>query len=136
MGDLNENYDEFYRRNGKVISALLPDDPRAAEFADLYGLDENAPNTAAIIGELQKDFIILSKSKPPVPRYFPAGVLSLYSPWAEMEDGSYYYKNNWETIDHFLLSPNLFNGTGWDFERCAVINSPPFVSAKGFPVAY
>jgi endonuclease/exonuclease/phosphatase family metal-dependent hydrolase len=137
MGDLNENYDEFYRRNGTAISALLPDDPRAAEFANLYGLDESNPDIVTIIGELQKDFIILSKSKPPEARYFPAGVLTLYSPWAaELQDGSYYYKNDWETIDHFLLSPQLFNGTGWDFENCEVVNSPPFVSAKGFPVSY
>jgi len=137
MGDLNENYDEFYRRNGTAISALLPDDPRAAEFANLYGLDGDDPNTAAIIGERQKDFIVLSKTKPPETRYFPAGVLTLYSPWAaELQDGSYYYKNDWETIDHFLLSPQLFDGTGWDFESCKVVNTPPFVSAKGFPVAY
>jgi endonuclease/exonuclease/phosphatase family metal-dependent hydrolase len=137
MGDLNENYDEFYRRSGNAISALLPDDPRAAEFANLYGLDEDDPDTAAIIGERQKDFIILSKTKPPATRYFPAGVVTLYSPWAaELQDGSYYYKNDWETIDHFLLSPQLFNETGWDFENCEVVNSPPFVGAKGYPIAY
>jgi endonuclease/exonuclease/phosphatase family metal-dependent hydrolase len=133
MGDLNENYDEFYRRSGKAISALIPDDPRAAEFTGLYGLDGNITDIAA----LQKDFIILSKNKPPAARYFPAGVVTLYSPWAaELEDGSYYYKNDWETIDHFLLSPQLFNGAGWDFENCQVVNSPPFVSAKGYPVSY
>jgi endonuclease/exonuclease/phosphatase family metal-dependent hydrolase len=134
MGDLNENYDEFYRRSGTTISALLPDDPRAAEFVGMSDLDEG---TARIIGELQKDFIILSKNKPPTTRYFPHGVIALYSPWAEeLQDGSYYYKNNWETIDHFLLSPQLFDETGWDFENCEVVNSPPFVSAKGFPVSY
>jgi endonuclease/exonuclease/phosphatase family metal-dependent hydrolase len=134
MGDLNENYDEFYRRSGTAISALLPDDPRAAEFVGLFGLDEG---TARIIDELQKDFIILSKNKPPTTRYFPDGVIVLYSPWAaELEDGSYYYRNNWETIDHFLLSPQLFNGIGWDFENCEVVNSPPFASAKGLPISY
>jgi hypothetical protein len=136
MGDLNENYDEFYRRSGTVISALLPDDPRAAEFSGLYGLDESDPRTVAKIAELQKDFIIISKSKPPAARYFPDGVLSLYSPWAEMEDGTFYYKNNWETIDHFLLSPQLFTGAGWDFESCEVVNSPPFTGTKGLPVSY
>jgi endonuclease/exonuclease/phosphatase family metal-dependent hydrolase len=136
MGDLNENYDEFYRRSGTVISALLPDDPRAAEFTRLYGLDENDPHTATKIAELQKDFIIVSKNKPPSLRYFPDGVLALYSPWAEMEDGSYYYRNNWETIDHFLLSPQLFTGSGWDFDRCEVINAPPFANAKGLPFSY
>jgi endonuclease/exonuclease/phosphatase family metal-dependent hydrolase len=136
MGDLNENHDEFYRRGGTVISALIPDDPRAAEFTHLYVLDGSDPHIAAKIGEVQKDFIILSKNKPPSTRYFPDEVLALYSPWAEMEDGSFYYRNNWETIDHFLLSPQLFTGSGWDFEHCKVVNSPPFASAKGLPVSY
>jgi hypothetical protein len=136
MGDLNENHDEFYRRSGTAISALMPDDLRAAEFTDLYGLDSSDPSTAARIGEIQKDFIILSKNKPPATRYFPEGVLALYSPWAEMEDGSYYYRNDWETIDHFLLSPQLFSGSGWDFEHCKVVNFPPFASAKGYPSSY
>jgi len=137
MGDLNENYDEFYRRSGEAISALLPDDPRAAEFSGLYGLDDDDPDTITLIEERQKDFIILSKGKPPAIRYFPDGVVSLYSPWsAELQDGSYYYKSDWETIDHFLLSPQLFDETGWDFESCMVVNYPPFVSAKGYPVAY
>jgi endonuclease/exonuclease/phosphatase family metal-dependent hydrolase len=87
MGDLNENYDEFYRRSGTVISALLPDDPRAAEFTSLP--DFNDTGTAGIFNEWQKDFIILSKSKPPSARYFPDGALALYSPWAaELENGS------------------------------------------------
>ena len=135
MGDLNENYDEFYRRSGAAISALLPDDSRAAEFSGLYGLDGGDVDA---IKELQKDFIILSKGKPPSVRYFPEGVTVLYSPWAaELQNGSYYYKSDWETIDHFLLSPQLFDETGWEFENCAVVNYPPFVSTtKGLPVAY
>jgi hypothetical protein len=132
-GDLNENHDEFYRRSGTAISALLPDDPRSAEITGLYGLGKNDPN----IAELQKDFIILSKNKPPSTKYFPPGVLTVYSPWAgELQDGSYLYKNAWETIDHFLLSAQLFSGTGWGFENCEVVNTPPFVNTNGHPVAY
>jgi endonuclease/exonuclease/phosphatase family metal-dependent hydrolase len=136
MGDLNENHDEFYRHGGTVISALIPDDPRAAEFTGLHGLDGSDPRTAAKIGELQKDFIVISKNKPPAAQYFPDEVLTLYSPWAEMEDGTYYYRDDWETIDHFLLSPQLFTGSGWEFEHCEIINSPPFASAKGYPSSY
>ena len=134
MGDLNENHDDFYRRGGKVINALMPDDPHAAEFTGLYGIDST---------ERQKDFLILVKNKPPSARYFPSGAITLYSPWftelrKENDDssGSYYYKNNWETIDHFLLSPQLFDGSGWDFENARILNFPPFTSAKGVPVAY
>ncbi|MDR0473337.1 MAG: endonuclease/exonuclease/phosphatase family protein [Treponema sp.] len=133
MGDLNENYDEFYRRNGGAICALLPDDPWCAELTGFNGLDERS---AELCAELQKDFIILSKSKPPVTRHFSGQPISLYSPWAEMENGSYYYRNDWETIDHFLLSAQLFNGSGWDFANCMVVDNSAFVNSGGHPMAY
>jgi hypothetical protein len=53
-----------------------------------------------------------------------------------MKDGSYYYQNKWETIDHFLLSGPLFDGAEWDFDSAAVINQPPFTNDKGAPAAY
>jgi endonuclease/exonuclease/phosphatase family metal-dependent hydrolase len=135
MGDLNENHDEFYRRGGAVISALLPDDPRSAELAGFYHMTEAQSGTAS--DELQKDFIVLGKSKPPAARYFPNQVLTLYSPWfGGLENGSYYYKNAWETIDHFLLTAQLFDGTGWEFENCMVIDTAPFATATGHPAAY
>jgi endonuclease/exonuclease/phosphatase family metal-dependent hydrolase len=134
LGDLNENYDEFYRQNGAAISALLPDDPRSADLAGLYesGGEENARTD-----ELQKDFFIISKDKPPQSRYFPPETVALYSPWfGELENGSYYYKNEWETIDHFLLSGQLFNDSGWEFENSAVVDYPPFTNNSGYPAAY
>ena len=148
MGDLNENYDEFYRRSGAEICALLPDDPHSAELANLYGIDESSEEIDKLIGELQQDFIIITKNKPPSTRFFPAGTFSMYSPWAdEVEStsigdgssgdiGTYYYRNDWETIDHFLLSAELFDGKNWDFERCLILNSRPFASARGLPVSY
>jgi endonuclease/exonuclease/phosphatase family metal-dependent hydrolase len=136
MGDLNENYDEFYRRSGTVICALMPDDPRSADLTGLY-TSGDSPDAAAAIGKTQPDFIILSKSKPPATRYFPAQAATLYSPWAAgLENGTYYYKNEWETIDHFLLAAPLFDNTGWEFETCAVVNRPPFANANGHPAAY
>jgi endonuclease/exonuclease/phosphatase family metal-dependent hydrolase len=141
MGDLNENYDEFYRRNGEVISALLPDDPRSASQTGFYqlvpGTAKDAAGTTEQARELQKDFLILSKNKPPAARYFPAEAWVLYSPWAgELKNGSYYYKNDWETIDHFLLSAPLFDNSGWEYEGCAAADYPPFASPNGYPAAY
>ncbi|MDR0623709.1 MAG: endonuclease/exonuclease/phosphatase family protein [Treponema sp.] len=136
MGDLNENHDEFYRRNRGVISALLPDDPLAANLAGLYKLSgENAD--PAVIEKMQADFLILSSTRPPAAVYFPPGVTTLYSPWGhDMENGSYYYQNKWETIDHFLLSEAFFDGAGWEFESCYVVNQPPFTNARGLPNGY
>jgi endonuclease/exonuclease/phosphatase family metal-dependent hydrolase len=133
MGDLNENYDEFYRRNGEEICALLPDDPRSAEIAGFYNIDHDTLLTARI----QKDFLIISKNKPPQARYFSGEPIVLYSPWMnDLENGSYYYKNAWETIDHFLLSAGLFNSINWVYDTCSVINYPPFASTVGRPMAY
>jgi hypothetical protein len=129
MGDLNENHDEFYRKDGLVISALLPDDPRAAELAD-YTSDASAKG-------VQKDFLILSQQKPPQSVYFASEAVVLYSPWGqELQEGSYMYQNSWETIDHFLLSPSLFDQKGWDFDACRVIKQEPFINAKGYPSTY
>lgn len=123
MGDLNENHDEFYRRGGVVPNALMPDDPKAAS------LIQN--------GSTDNYFLILSKEKPPRSEYFPGKQTVLYSPWEnELKNGSYYFRDNWETIDHFLLSEELFDGRDWDFETCMVLNTQPFINAKGIPNAY
>jgi endonuclease/exonuclease/phosphatase family metal-dependent hydrolase len=117
MGDLNENHDEFYRRNG-VICALLPDDSGVLDG-----------------GGVPEDCLILSGEKPPRTRQ--TNVPVLYSPWnRELEYGSYYYKETWETIDHFLLSDAFFDGAGWDFEDCRVFNTAPFINSAGYPDAY
>jgi endonuclease/exonuclease/phosphatase family metal-dependent hydrolase len=126
MGDLNENHDEFYRRNRGVICALFPDDPEA--FAEA-----NAGTFTG--GETPDDCLILSGEKPPRTRQADGSVL--YSPWGrELEGGSYYYKNTWETIDHLLLSDAFFDGRDWDFESCRVLNAAPFINAAGYPDAY
>ena len=122
MGDLNENHDEFYRYKGSIpgIYSLLPDDSDAAL------LEEKTPG----------DFLVLSGEKPPLSVNFK-DVPALYSPWvAEMDGGSYYYRGDWETIDHFLLSEWLFSGSLWNYSRCYVLNHEPFVSSKGIPNAY
>jgi len=120
-GDLNQNYDEFYRQDASMICALLPDDPYCALLA----------------AEIQKDFIVISKNMPPEPVNFPPETISFYSPWLrELENGSYYYKNDWETIDHFLISHQLFDNTGWEYEKALIVNIPPFANASGIPSPY
>ncbi|MDR0706270.1 MAG: endonuclease/exonuclease/phosphatase family protein [Treponema sp.] len=136
MGDLNENYDEFYRQGNKVVTALLPDDSEAAALV-LSGVKkglESAPCT---------DFLVISEKKPPSARYFSEGggwefaPAVFYSPWSsELSGGSYKYRDAWETIDHFLLNAPLFDGAGWDFDSCSVINAGPFINAYGYPASY
>jgi endonuclease/exonuclease/phosphatase family metal-dependent hydrolase len=120
-GDLNLNHNEFYRRNASIICALLPDDPYCAQTTN----------------GIQKDFLVISRNTPPIPVHFPQETIIFYSPWMkELENGSYYYRNNWETIDHFLVSKQFFNTPGWEYEKTEIINFPPFANANGIPVPY
>jgi endonuclease/exonuclease/phosphatase family metal-dependent hydrolase len=139
MGDLNENHDEFYRRYGEAISALLPDDPQAAYISGFEGFGDSENSDAAALPpeKIQADYLVLCKTKPPLAEYFPPEAICLYSPWGtELQDGSYYYKNNWETIDHFLLSTGFFDDSGWEFSSCRVLNIEPFANSRGYPNAY
>jgi len=122
MGDLNENHDEFYRHSGGLFCALLPDDPEAVLLA--------GPG-------MPPDFLVISGEKPPRAAYFPEGVHALYSPWGqEKTGGSYYFRDRWETIDHFLLSESLFDGAGWEFAGSSVRNEAPFTGPDGSPNRY
>ena len=128
LGDLNENHDEFYRREGAAGIALLPDDPEAAERSG-----------AAQTGEAgtRVDFLVISGQKPPHPRYFTQETPALYSPWGkELEKGTYYYQGGWETVDHFLLTAGFFDGQGWEFDACETPHQEPFINDRGIPRAY
>ena len=119
-GDLNLNHDDFYRRGANTITALIPDDFFCAQAAGT-----------------QNDFFVLSRNKPPEPEFFSNDYIVLFSPWMEdLENGSYYYAYNWETIDHFLLSCHFFNDFGWEYEQAMVIDQQPFANANGIPQGY
>jgi endonuclease/exonuclease/phosphatase family metal-dependent hydrolase len=121
-GDLNENHDGFFRRDASITLSLLPDAPYGALITKETG---------------QKDFLVLGRNKPPEPVYFPQETVVLFSPWFnELENGSYFFRNNWETIDHFLLSKQFFNNTSWVYEKTEVINHAPFANSSGLPVRY
>jgi endonuclease/exonuclease/phosphatase family metal-dependent hydrolase len=123
-GDLNENHDEFYRQGSKAISALIPDDPYCVKLSK----EKNAG---------QKDFLILTGNKPPLSVHFPQESVVLFSPWMdELQNGSYYYKHNWETIDHFLISGHFFDNSDWEYEKAVIGNFEPFAGSSGIPIPY
>jgi endonuclease/exonuclease/phosphatase family metal-dependent hydrolase len=122
-GDLNENHDEFFRTGQSGISALMPDDLVAA----------------AVAGSVQMNFLILSHEKPPQASSFEdtPEIVAFYTPWDnELSGGTYNYRNEWESIDHFLLSSALFDNAGWDFASCVLFNAAPFVKDNGKPYTY
>jgi endonuclease/exonuclease/phosphatase family metal-dependent hydrolase len=130
-GDLNENHDEFYRQDAAMICALLPDDPYCAQLTRFTGADSERNSG------LQKDFIVISGNKPPSPVHFPDEAVVLYSPWMfDLENGSYFYRNNWETIDHFLISSQFFDNAGWEYEKAFTANFEPFTGQEGAPFSY
>jgi endonuclease/exonuclease/phosphatase family metal-dependent hydrolase len=123
-GDLNENHDEFYRQGANTISALIPDDSYCVKLSNVN-----------VKG--QKDFLIITGNKPPAPVHFPQGSTTLFSPWMrDLQNGTYFYKYNWETIDHFLISDHFFNNSGWEYEKVIIGNFEPFANSSGIPVPY
>ena len=112
-GDLNVSVDEYERRQRRYVTALMP----AAAAAGSGAL----PVTATV---------------PP-----PAAPLVLFSPWYDYRgagrapEGSYRFRGTWETIDHLLLSPGLFDAVGVSYagsDRFAVI-SDGLLDSAGSP---
>lgn len=128
LGDLNENEDEFTRNGGQYIHALMPDTEAAAALV-AYEAEENPSITAL-------EFFVLSQEQPPCSKQFPNSCV-LYSPWyASTYAGSYVYKDQWERIDHLLLSPALFDASGWEFLHFSVIDDARLLNSNGYPASY
>jgi endonuclease/exonuclease/phosphatase family metal-dependent hydrolase len=96
-GDMNESVDEYERIGRKYQTALIPDSegsPAAYSRLSIF-LSPNA-RRLGLAGER----------------------LVLYDPWFEIEEsrrGSYAYQGEWLTVDHFLLSPGLFDTRGFTY---------------------
>ncbi|MDR2481682.1 MAG: endonuclease/exonuclease/phosphatase family protein [Spirochaetaceae bacterium] len=140
LGDLNENHDEFYRSGLEYICALLPDDPDAARLAGFSFPSTDGDEISTrnpFSGTIAQDFLILSGEKPPESVFFNSSDGIFYSPWGnEITNGSYFYKDNWETIDHFLLNAAFFDNADIEFKNCYVMDCEPFVNSKGEPDRY
>ena len=111
-GDLNVSVDEYERRRGRYLTALMP-------------AEASAEGALAVTADVPA----------------PAAPLALFSPWHAYRDagrapeGSYRYRGTWETIDHLLLGPGLFDGVGVSYagsDRFAVI-SDGLLDASGGP---
>ena len=92
VGDLNESIDEYERQGRRYATALMP----AAAPAAGGGLR-------------------VTGTAPPTRE-----PLTLFSPWLthdadQAPPGSYRYRDTWETIDHMLLGPGLFDEAGLSY---------------------
>lgn len=117
-GDLNECADEWCRVDGRYQTALKPYEDFAAEA----GSDRQALY-------LTGDFSSISEEP-------QTGVL--FSPWLEGCDfsGSYAYKGEWETIDHFLLNRSFSNGEGIEYRGFQVLHPDELLNSDGYPWAW
>jgi predicted extracellular nuclease len=123
IGDLNENHDEFFRTG--YPCALMP----AGSAAEIRVGKSARPGF--------QDFLVLGASLPPGAENSGLPDMVLYSPWLSREnEGSYYYKDRWETIDHILLNGAAFDRDGWNFASFHAVREPPFTGASGTPAAY
>ena len=115
VGDLNESIDEYERQGRRYATALMPAN------------DVDAGGGLRVTG-----------SVPP-----GRAPLQLFSPWlahdaGEAPPGSYRYRDTWETIDHVLLGPGLFDDAGLSYAGgtgFAVIYDG-LLDAGGAPLAF
>ena len=123
-GDLNECIDEWERIKGAYRTALLPQGEYTglppAELMRSIGVTGDA--SAVPVSEDQ---------------------VVLVSPWLSPAlqgqgdtCGSYAFRGDWETIDHFLLSAALYDGRGIEFESFRVISDETLLNDDGYPLRW
>lgn len=116
-GDFNESVDEWRQaRRGWQVALVPVDDAPPASFLDRSILLADDPRDAGVRG----------------------AALALYDPWfeiAEVDRGSYRYQGRWQTVDHVLLSPGLFDDRGFRYEPGAfrVVRLPFLLNPDGTP---
>jgi len=114
LGDFNENMEEA--NAGEYRTALVPFETRGSDPPGILFLADT-PDKAG----LQGDRVVL------------------YETWYELpreKRGSYVYQGSWQTPDHILLSPGLFDSRGFTYDRgqFEVFRSSFLVHSKsGYP---
>jgi endonuclease/exonuclease/phosphatase family metal-dependent hydrolase len=116
-GDLNESVDEYVRIGKKYQTALIPESeatPSGFAAQSIY-LSDNGTRLGTI-GQR----------------------LVLYDPWLEVEAsrrGSYSFHGEWLTVDHFMLSPGLFDATGFAYRKGSFtpVRLQFLLTPEGFP---
>ncbi len=116
-GDFNESVDEWRLAGRGYQVALVPaSDDLPTDFLGSSILLSNDPARAGMCD----------------------GALALYEPWyevAESERGSYHYRDQWQTVDHVLLSPGVFDDQGYRYRRGSfrVVRLPFLLNSDGTP---
>lgn len=132
-GDLNEPIDQFEKWEQKRLCAIMP----------YFGADSQATNIEKLLGYQEAQTQMAARPKPLLfvkdPNQFKAplnlDVTVFYSAWFSLEsfEGSYCYKNCWETIDHVFVSQEFFSSNLVSFSTFEVIKNKKLLNSKGEP---
>lgn len=99
LGDFNENADEYLRDGKSETKAIMTEDSGEADsFLPLV-----------VTGNCRND-----------------NGNRFFSPWlrdGNTEEGSYFYKNRWETIDNFFLGSKLTDEKGFVFSKFRTVRT-------------
>ena len=110
-GDLNENINEYEAAGKSYQTAVFPESEYSASVsAELLFYTKDS--SEAGLKENRHVF---------------------YTVWNTPETGSYFYRNRWETIDHFFLNKNLFDDYGFSYCSFRVHTEPFFTGKDGIP---
>lgn len=123
-GDLNECIDEWERAEGAYLTALLPREEYAGLAPSERRFCIGVTGTASAAALNSRQVVLVSPwLSTPQPRLSQIG-------------GSYAYRGKWETIDHFLLSPALYDGRGIEFAGFRVICNEDLLNNDGYPLRW
>lgn len=65
--------------------------------------------------------------------------ITLFEPWfdvPEKDRGSYYYKGEWECIDHILFTPGILGAGAFEYQRFSPVRLPELFYKDGIPYRY
>ena len=110
-GDLNENINEYEAAGKSYQTAVFPDSEYSPDVSDKLLFYSEKSSEAGFKGN----------------RYV------FFTVWENPETGSYFYRNRWETIDHFFLCRNLFDNKGASFHSFKVHTEPFFTGEDNIP---
>ncbi len=101
LGDLNENYDEYFQAEKAYRTALMP-------------------ISSGLCPETTTDVLFLTDEKLSLSR--ETASFLLYTPWTAYHGrkGTYYFHGKWETIDHVILSYGLTEKSGYLFSGFSI----------------
>ena len=132
-GDLNEPIDQFEKWDKKRLCAIMPYDENRNHqdnIEKLLGFKEAQQQMAT-----RPQPLLFLKEPSQFETYDDHEQELFYSLWFSLQkfEGSYCYKNVWETIDHIFISKEFFSNRGVSLSSFEVIKNQKLLNSRGEP---